>query len=93
MHTPVATYVTTASLAWFIGLILNKHLTNVANRASRLAKTLSNGGKGGFVYQQNTGELFCSTNGSFAGGGTQIGVITTDGAKPRTFNASSLVQV
>ena len=75
------------------GLILNSDLADVANVAGRLATTLSNGGKGGFVYQQNTGELFYSANGSFIGGGTQIGIITTDGAKPWTFNASSIVQV
>jgi Ca2+-binding RTX toxin-like protein len=75
------------------GLILNTDLADVANVAGRLATTLSNGGKGGFVYQQNTGELFYSANGSFVGGGTQIGIITTDGAKPWTFTASSFTQV
>ena len=51
-------------------LTAGKDLADVANVAARLATTLANGGKGGFVYEQDTGELFYSGNGSFAGGGT-----------------------
>ena len=68
-------------------------LANVANASARLHTTLSNGGKGAFVYQQDTGELFYSGNGSFAGGGTQIGIITTNGSTPWAFNANSFIQV
>jgi len=75
------------------GLILNKDLAGVANLTGRLATTLPNGGKGGIVYQQDTGELFYSANGSFIAGGTLIGIITTDSSKPWAFNASSFVQV
>lgn len=75
------------------GLILNADLADVANVTARLSTTLSNGGKGAFVYQHDTGELFYSSNGSFKAGGTMIGIITTDGSKPWTFDARSFVQV
>ena len=75
------------------GLVLNTDLADVANAATRLSTTLANGGKGAFVYQQDTGELFYSSNGSFTGGGTLLGMITTDGSTPWTFNASSFMQV
>jgi hypothetical protein len=68
-------------------------LANVSTASARLHTTLSNGGKGAFVYQQDTGELFYSGNGSFAGGGTQIGIITTNGSTPWAFNANSFIQV
>ena len=74
-------------------IILGTDLANVANAAARLGTTLSNGGKGAFVYQQDTGELFYSGNGSFAGGGTQIGIVTAYGSTPWTFNANSFMQV
>ena len=74
-------------------LTVGKDLADVANVAARLATTLSNGGKGGFAYEQDTGELFYSGNGSFAGGGTMIGLVTTNGSTPWTFNANSFVQV
>ncbi len=75
------------------GLILNTDLADVANVTARLATTWSNGGKGAFVYEQDTGELFYSSNGRFIGGGTLIGSVTTDGAKPWAFDASCFVQV
>lgn len=74
-------------------LTLGKDLADVANVAGRLSTAFADGGKGGFVYEQDTGELFYSNNGSFAGGGTMIGVVTTNGSTPWTFNANNFVQV
>jgi Calpain family cysteine protease len=74
-------------------LKLNTDLADVANTGARLATRLANGGKGGFVYEQDNGHLYYSSNGSFATGGTMIGVITTDGVHPWAFNANSFVQV
>jgi hypothetical protein len=68
-------------------------LTSAADATSRLAVSLSNGGKGGFVYEQDTGELYYSANGSFAGGGTLVGVIDSSSGTPWTYNASSFTQV
>ena len=75
------------------GLVLNTDLADVANAATRLSTTLANSGKGAFVYQQDTGELFYSSNGSFAGGGTLLGMVTTDGSTPWIFNTNSFMQV
>ena len=74
-------------------LVLNADLADVANAASRLSTTLANGGKGALVYQQDTGDLFYSRNGSFTGGGRLVGVVTTNGTTPWLFNASSFTQV
>jgi hypothetical protein len=69
------------------------NLQAVANAAARLALTEVTGGKGGFAYQQDTGELYYSANGAFAGGGTLIGVVNSSGAIPWTFNSASFMQV
>ena len=61
--------------------------------AARLATSQATGGKGGFVYQQDTGELYYSGNGNFSGGGTLIGLIESSSGTPWTFNASGFVQV
>lgn len=74
-------------------LALNKDLADVANATARWATRLANGGKGGFAYEQDTGQLYYSGNGSFANGGTLVGLITTDGVHPWVFNASSFIQV
>ena len=69
-------------------------LVDVADWAARIATTLANGGKGGLLYEQDTGELFYSANGSFVGGnGTQIGIVTSNGSTPWRFDANSFVQV
>ncbi len=65
----------------------------VANNAALLAKTLSNGGNGGFVYEQDTGGLYYNGNGNFSGGGTLVGVIATNGSTPWTYDATRFVQV
>jgi hypothetical protein len=52
-----------------------------------------NGGHGAFVYQQNTGELYYSNNGNFAGGGTLVGVVESSTNTPWTYNANSFMQV
>jgi len=65
------------------------NIEEVANSTALHAASLSTGGKGGFVYEQDTGELFYSANGSFSGGGTLVGVITTDGSTPWTYNFGS----
>jgi hypothetical protein len=74
-------------------LALNADLVDVATASGRLATHLANGGKGGFVYEQDNGQLYYSGNGSFASGGTLIGVITVDGTHPWIFNANSFMQV
>jgi hypothetical protein len=66
----------------------------VANNADLLTTTLSNGGKGGFVYEQDNGALAYSSNGDFShGGGMFIATILTNGATPWTFDATKFVQV
>jgi hypothetical protein len=74
-------------------LTLGIDLVNVADTAARHSTTLNNGGKGAFLYEQDTGELCYSSNGSFVGGGTLIGVITTDGVTPWAFNANGFMQM
>ncbi len=74
-------------------LALNTDLVNVANAAALLKSSLNNHGKGGFAFEQDNGQLYYSSNGSFAGGGTLIAVITTDGTHPWLFNVSSFIQV
>ena len=85
-----------ASNAYNLGgaaLTVGVDLADVTNAAARLATTLSNGGNGAFVYEQDTGGLYYSANGSFAGGGTLIGTVTTNGTTAWTFNANSFTQV
>jgi hypothetical protein len=74
-------------------LVVGTDLADVANATARLGTTLNNGGNGAFVYEQDTGGLYYSSNGSFAGGGTLVGVITTNGSTAWTFNANSFTQV
>jgi Ca2+-binding RTX toxin-like protein len=74
-------------------LIDGTDLKAVADAASRLAAVESNGGNGGFVYQQDTGELYYSTNGVFAGGGTLIGVVDSGSNVPWIYNSNAFVQV
>ncbi|HTI79927.1 MAG TPA: hypothetical protein VL614_05695, partial [Acetobacteraceae bacterium] len=68
-------------------------LKAVADAASRLAVPVLNGGHGAFVYQQDTGELYYSGNGSFAGGGTLVGVIDSSSGVAWTYNANSFITV
>src|SRR5262249_24794904 len=74
-------------------LTLGTDLATVTNVVQLLGTTLSNGGKGAFVYEQDTGELYYSSNGSFAGGGSLLAVITTNGSTPWTFNSTCFTQV
>jgi Ca2+-binding RTX toxin-like protein len=74
-------------------LTLNADIVCVANVTTRLKTNLANHGKGAFAFEQDNGQLYYSSNGSFAGGGTLIGIITTDGTHPWVFNASSFIQV
>ena len=71
----------------------NQNLKAVADVATRLTVSEATGGKGGFVYQQDTGELYYSSNGNFAGGGTLVGVVDSSSGVPWVYNASSFVQV
>jgi hypothetical protein len=48
-------------------------LKDVADAASRLAGPTMNGGRGAFVYEQDTGEQYYSANGSLAGGALWLG--------------------
>jgi Ca2+-binding RTX toxin-like protein len=68
-------------------------LTSAADATIRLGVTLSNGGKGGFVYQQDTGELYYSSNGNFTGGGTLVGVIDSASNTAWAYDASKFTQV
>jgi hypothetical protein len=69
------------------------NLKTVANAAARLATTEVTGGKGGFTYQSDTGELYYSANGNFSGGGTLVGVIDSSANQPWVYSASSFLQV
>lgn len=75
------------------GLVDGTDLASVADHSALIATTLSNGGKGAFVYEADTGGLYYSANGAFAGGGTLIGTITTNGTTPWTYDATKFVQV
>ena len=68
-------------------------ITSTADGTTLLTVSLSNGPKGGFAYQQNTGELYYSSNGNFAGGGTLVGVVYTSGTTPWVFDATKFTQV
>ncbi len=74
-------------------LVDGTNLKAVADAAARLGTTEATGGKGGFVYQQDTGELYYSGNGAFAGGGTLIGVIDGSNSVPWVYDKNSFVQV
>jgi len=74
-------------------LVDNVDIKAVANAAARLTTTLSNSGHGGFVYEQDTGELYYNATGNFSGGGTIVGIVTTNGTTPWTYNVSSFTQV
>ena len=71
----------------------NTNIKAVADAATRDTTTLASGGKGGFVYQQDTGELYYSANGDFTGSAELVGVITTDGSTPWTYNFSAFAEV
>jgi hypothetical protein len=75
------------------GLVAGINLVSVADAAARLKATEATGGKGGFAYQQNTGGLFYSGNGRFAGGGTMVGVIDGSSGAPWIYNTHNFVQV
>ena len=75
-------------------LVDGTNLKAVADAAARLGTTeATTNSKGGFVYQQDTGELYYSGDGAFAGGGTLIGVIDGSSSVPWVYNASSFLQV
>ena len=69
------------------------NIKSVADATTRLATTLSTGGSGGFVYEQDTGELYFNSTGAFAGGGTLVGIITSNGTTPWVYAVSSFQQV
>jgi Ca2+-binding RTX toxin-like protein len=75
------------------GIADGTDIAGVANAAARLATVLSNGGNGGFVYEQDTGELYYSGTGNFSGGGTLVGIITTNGSTPWTYDPTKFTQV
>jgi hypothetical protein len=68
-------------------------IARVANAAARLATTLSNGGNGAFVYEQDTGELYYNATGAFSGGGTLVGVVTTNGTTPWAYDVTKFTEV
>src|SRR5450759_4802377 len=65
----------------------------VANHAALLAKTLANGGNGGFAYEQDTGGVYYNGAGNFSGGGTLVGIVTTNGHTPWIYDATRFIQV
>jgi Ca2+-binding RTX toxin-like protein len=69
------------------------NIAAVADAAARLATTSAIGGLGGFVYQQDAGELYYSSNGDFAGGGILIGILTTDGSTAWTYDFTKFTDV
>jgi Ca2+-binding RTX toxin-like protein len=71
----------------------NGNITSVADADTRLTTALSTGNKGGFVYQQDTGELYYSGTGDFHSGGTLVGVVTTNGTTPWTYAFSAFREV
>jgi Ca2+-binding RTX toxin-like protein len=76
------------------GIVDGTNMKAVADAATRLTIAEATGGKGGFVYQQDTAELYYSANGNFAGGGTVVGVIdTNNNSTPWIYNSSSFMQV
>jgi Ca2+-binding RTX toxin-like protein len=69
-------------------------LTSTANTSTLDTVSLLNGGKGGFAYQQDTGELYYSSDGTFAGGaGTLVGVVYSSGTTPWVFDETKFTQV
>ena len=60
-----------------VSLTNSVDIAMVADNAALLAKTLSNGSKGGFAYEQDTGGLYYSGTGHFSGGGTLVGIVTS----------------
>ncbi len=67
-------------------------IMKAADASGRLAAAL-NGGKGAFVYQQDTGALYYAATGDFSGGGTEIGVITATGTTPWSYDAAKFIAV
>ena len=68
------------------------NLFGVADNATLLATTTTNG-KAGFAYQEDTGDLYYSATGSFAGGGTLIGTIESAPSTPWTYDDAKFVEV
>jgi hypothetical protein len=67
--------------------------TNIKAVANSAARTSTNFGQGGFVYQSDTGGLYYSSTGDFSGGGVLIGTITTDGSTPWTYDFTKFLDV
>ena len=75
-----------------VALADGTNLFDVADNAALLATATSNG-KGGFAYQDDTGALYYSATGSFAGGGTLIGTIDSAASTPWTYDDSKFMEV
>ncbi len=71
----------------------NVSITSVSDYNSLLATALSNGGDGGFVYQQDEGNLYYSADGDFSGGGTLVAVIHSNGVTPWTYDIAGFMLV
>ena len=76
-----------------VSLTNSVDIAMVADNAALLAKTLSNGSKGGFAYEQDTGGLYYSGTGHFSGGGTLVGIVTSNGTTPWAYDATRFVEV
>jgi Ca2+-binding RTX toxin-like protein len=76
-----------------VALADNTNLKAVVNAAVRYSVT-EIAGKGGFVYAEDTGGLYYSANGSFAGGGgTLIGKIDSSPGVAWTYDATKFMEV
>jgi Ca2+-binding RTX toxin-like protein len=75
------------------GALSTTNMRAVDDQAVRLTTVLGTGGNGGFTYQKDTGALYYSADGDFTSGGMLIGVITTDGATPWTYDFTRFLAV
>ena len=69
------------------------NITSAADSSALHVAALDTGGGGGFVYEQDTGGLYYSATGDFTGGGVLIGVITTNGSTPWTYDFAAFREV
>ncbi len=71
------------------------NLQAAADAATRMTVTEATGGKGGFIYQQNTGELYYKADGNFTagGGGTMVGIIDSASNTPWVYDATKFIEV
>ncbi len=67
-------------------LVANTNIKSIANDGNVAATVLSNGGSGGFVYAQDTGNLYYDADGDFSSGSTLIATVLAGGTTPWTYD-------